>query len=164
MKEFVDPRETPYSPNQPPTSTTARKQDGQKQQAYGGASHAARPPAGSGKHFFAKERKEKPGRGDGRPNSKPSGMNDPYGIDIAPLNVFENQIIPFGYIIFQNHSYLKWPLLVFYLWGQSLFLNGGTPISNLLLGNLMISKEDCKTKCTFWKLHRVLFVWTNNFI
>ena len=23
-------------------------------------------------------------------------MNDPYGIDIAPLNVFENQIIPIG--------------------------------------------------------------------
>ena len=23
-------------------------------------------------------------------------MNDPYGIDIAPLNIFENQIIPIG--------------------------------------------------------------------
>ena len=23
-------------------------------------------------------------------------MNDPYGIDIAPLNVFENQVIPVG--------------------------------------------------------------------
>ena len=55
MKECFDPRETPYSANQPATSTTTRKQDGQKQQAYGGASHASRPPAGSGKHLFAKE-------------------------------------------------------------------------------------------------------------
>ena len=23
-------------------------------------------------------------------------MNDPYGIDIAPLNIFENQVIPIG--------------------------------------------------------------------
>ena len=72
------------------------KQDGQKQQAYGGASHASRPPAGSGKHLFAKEWREKPGGGGERPNLKPSAMNHPYGIDIAPLNVFENQIIPFG--------------------------------------------------------------------
>ena len=42
----------------------------------------------------ASERRDAPGRGAGRPNSKPSGMNDPYDLDIAPLNVFENQVIP----------------------------------------------------------------------
>ena len=36
------------------------------------------------------------GRGAGRPFVKPLGMNDPYGIDIAPLNIFENQVIPIG--------------------------------------------------------------------
>ena len=36
------------------------------------------------------ERRDAPGRGAGRLNSKP------YGIDIAPLNVFENQVIPVG--------------------------------------------------------------------
>ena len=56
---------------------------------------------------------------------------------------------PLGYITFQNHSDLIWLIFVFYLWAQSLFLNGGTPISNLLLGNLMISKEDCKTNVLF---------------
>jgi hypothetical protein len=39
---------------------------------------------------------EKPRRGAGRPNAKPPGMIDPYGIDIAPLNIFENQVIPVG--------------------------------------------------------------------
>ena len=35
-------------------------------------------------------------RGDARPNSKPSDMNDPFGIDIALLNIFENQVVPVG--------------------------------------------------------------------
>ena len=56
-----------------------------------------RPPQSSQKTFQpAFERRDTPGRGAGRPNSKPSGMIDPYGIDIAPLNVFENQVIPIG--------------------------------------------------------------------
>ena len=54
VKEFFDPRETPYSPNQPP-----RKQDGQKHQTCGGAALAGCPPAGSGKHFFAKEERNR---------------------------------------------------------------------------------------------------------
>ena len=112
-----------------------------RNQARDGASIAARPPASSDKQFSAHQKREKPGRGGGRPNSKPPGMNDPYGIDIAPLNIFENQIIPVGYTIFQNHSDQIWPLVVFYLWAQSLFLNGGTPILNLSSRNLVISKD-----------------------
>ena len=56
-----------------------------------------RPPQSNQKAFLpAFERRGTPGRGAGRPNSKSSGMIDPYGIDIAPLNVFENQVIPIG--------------------------------------------------------------------
>ena len=57
-----------------------------------------RPPQQSNTRAFpaASERRDAPGRGTGRPNSKFSGMIDPYGIDIAPLNVFENQVIPIG--------------------------------------------------------------------
>ena len=54
------------------------------------------PPQSNKKGFHAFERRDTPGRGAGRPNSKPSGMNDPYDLDIAPLNVFENQVIPVG--------------------------------------------------------------------
>ena len=46
--------------------------------------------------FLLKTGGKKTGRGDGRPNSKALDMNDPYGIDIAPLNIFENQLIPIG--------------------------------------------------------------------
>ena len=54
------------------------------------------PPTSPKETFQVFERKDKTGSGDGRPNSKPPGMNDPYGIDIAPLNIFENQVIPVG--------------------------------------------------------------------
>ena len=54
------------------------------------------PPKSNTKGFPAFERRDTPGRGAGRPNSKPSGMNDPYDLDIVPLNVFENQVIPVG--------------------------------------------------------------------
>ena len=53
-----------------------------------GASQAvSRPSANPNVSYSAQERREKPGRGVGRPNAKPSGMNDPYGIDIASLNI-----------------------------------------------------------------------------
>ena len=51
-------------------------------------SHKETPPA------FV--RRDKTGRGVARPNSKPLGMNDPYSIDIAPLNIFENQLVSVG--------------------------------------------------------------------
>jgi len=54
---------------------------------------------------------------------------------------------PLGFTIFLNRSDPIWPPFVFYLWAQSLFLNGGTPILNLFSRNLVISKEDYKTKC-----------------
>ena len=55
----------------------------------GGPGQERRPPLQSNKKSFqAFERRDKPGRGAGRPNSKLSGMNDPYNLDIAPLNVF----------------------------------------------------------------------------
>ena len=55
--------------------------------------------------FSNKDRREKPGRGDGRQNSNPSAMNLSYGTDIALLNIFENQIIPIR-IHLHLHLYL----------------------------------------------------------
>ena len=91
--EFFDPRETPYIPINP---LPKFKGQGKHKHQARGAAQAARPPATFERKRFAQDRREKPGRGGGRPNSKPPGMNDPYGIDIAPLNIFENQILPVG--------------------------------------------------------------------
>jgi len=77
------------------------KEQGQQQQQKilperSGSEQDRRPFQSNKKRFDSFERRDKPGRGAGRPNSKPSGMNDPYDLDIAPLNVFENQVIPVG--------------------------------------------------------------------
>ena len=91
-------------------------------------------------------------------------MIDPYGIDIAPLNIFENQVIPVGV-----HNLSK------------SFRPNMATIRVLSLGTKFIPKwRDANLKFTFKKfedfkrrlqnemhfrkLHRVLFVWTNNFI
>ena len=69
--------------NETVNSTTANQHGRARNQARIGASIAARPTASSDKQFSARERREKLGRGAGKPNSKPPDMNDPYGIDIA---------------------------------------------------------------------------------
>ena len=42
------------------------------------------PMANQNSVASAQDRRGKPARGDGRPNSKSLGINDPYGIDIGP--------------------------------------------------------------------------------
>ena len=54
------------------------------------------PPANHNVLIFAIERREKPGMGGSRPNVKVSDDCDPYGIYIAPLNMFEDQVLPVG--------------------------------------------------------------------
>ena len=73
--EFFDPRETPYIPTNLPTHF---KSQGKHKHQARGAAQAVRPPAYSERNHFAQDRREKSGRGDGRPNSKTPGMNDPY--------------------------------------------------------------------------------------
>ena len=55
-----------------------------------------RPPKYFKETFQGSARRDKPGRGDARPNAKPSGMNDPFDIDIAPMNIFDNQVVLVG--------------------------------------------------------------------
>ena len=114
------------------------KKHGGRSIGRGAAQTGKCPPAKPNALNLPQDRREKLGRGDGRPQSKSPGMNDPYGINIATLNIFENQIVPMGYTDFQNHSDQIWSLFVCYLWAQSLFLNGGTPISNSRSRNLRI--------------------------
>ena len=71
--EFFDPRETPYIPINLPTHF--KRQGKHKHQARG-AAQAVRPPAYSERNHFAQDRREKPGRDDGRPNLKPSGSRE----------------------------------------------------------------------------------------
>ena len=105
------------------------------------------PPKSNAKGFHAFERRDAPGR---RPNSKPLGMNDPYDLDIVPLNVFENQVIPVGI-----HNLSK------------SFRPNMATIRVLSLGTKFIPKwrdpnlkntfkktEECKTPCFSRKLHR----------
>ena len=52
-----------------------KRQSKHKHQARG-AAQAVRPPAYSERNHFAQDRREKPGRGDGRPNLKLSGSRE----------------------------------------------------------------------------------------
>ena len=72
------------------------KKHGGRSIGRGAAQTGNRPPANHNAFNPPQDRREKSGRGDGRPQSKYPGMNDPYGIDIAPLNIFENEVIPIG--------------------------------------------------------------------
>ena len=63
-------------------------------------------------------------------------MNDPYGIDIASLNIFETQIAPVGVHNRSKSFRPNMAIIRVLLWAQSLFLNEGTLISNSLSGNL----------------------------
>ena len=73
------------------------KRQGGKSSGRGSAQQSGNRPLANPNAFQPPhDRREKSGRGDGRPQSKSPGMNDPYGIDIAPLNIFENQVIPIG--------------------------------------------------------------------
>ena len=122
------------------------------------------PPQSNKKGFHAFERRDTPGRGAGRPHSKPSGMNDTYDVDIAPLNVFENQVIPVGIHNLSKSLDLIWLLFVYYPWAQNSFQNGRILISNILSKNSGISTEECKTTCFSRRLHRESIVWTTNFL
>ena len=113
-----------------------------RNQARGGASIAARPPASSDKQFSAHERREKSGRGGGKLNSIPPGLNDPYDIDIAPLNFFGNQIIPVGV-----HNLSK------------SFRPNMAAICVLSLGTKFISKwRDANLKFTFQKFEDLILI------
>ena len=74
--------------------TFQSRRQGARNPGHGAEQSGYRPPANPDAVKSSQERREKSGRGDGRPHSKSPGMNDPYGIDIAPLNIFENQVIP----------------------------------------------------------------------
>ena len=91
-----DPREMAYSANMPIPSYKNQNTPSHFHSSTPADDDANRPSTSPNVPFSANNRREKPGRGAGRPFVKPSGMNDPYGIDIALLNMFENQVIPVG--------------------------------------------------------------------
>ena len=77
-----DDREHLFSMGQSPYPY---KKQSHKQFGGRGASQAtSRPMANRNPVSSSQDRREKPGRGEGRLNSKSPGMNAPYGIDIAP--------------------------------------------------------------------------------
>jgi len=83
--------------NQPPIplhrDTNQQKWEKQNQ---GNVRQEQRPPQKAKETFSGPARRDKPGRGEARPNAKLSGMHDPFDIDIAPMNIFENQVVPVG--------------------------------------------------------------------
>ena len=58
-EEFFDPRETPYVPINSPKPSSHQGRAKTQAHGRGGASNAGRPPASSGKQFFANERRER---------------------------------------------------------------------------------------------------------
>ena len=96
-----------------------------------------------------KQQKREDRRGAGRPNVKPLGMNDPYGINIAPLNIFKIKALPIGV---QKMS--------------KTFRSNMATIRVFIVGhkNLEISKQDYKTIWFIRKPLREHFVSANNLI
>ena len=97
---------------------------------------------------------EKSGKGGSRPNVKTPGECDPFGIDIAPLNIFENQFFPVGV-----HNLSK------------SFRPNMTTIHVLTLGTKFIPKwKKANVKQTFQKFgdfcrrlkNAMLFLWKTN--
>ena len=83
--------------NQPPIPLHRdTNQQTREPQSQGTFRQEQRPPQKAKETFSGSARRDKPGRGEARPNVKPPGMNDPFDIDIAPMNIFENQVVPVG--------------------------------------------------------------------
>ena len=134
------------------------KEQGQQQKSQpdrSGSGQERRPPPKSNtKGFPAFERRDAPGRGAGRPNYKPSGMNDPYDLDIVPLNVFENQVIPVGVHNLSKSFRPNMATIRVLSLGTKFIPNGGIQILKTPSKNLVILAEECKTPCFSRKLHR----------
>ena len=97
QEDSFDPRETPFNPNLSPFPAARRNNNTPSSARRGGPKIDRRPSSTSlNQRHPAQNQRERPRRGGGRSSSKPSGTIDPYGIDIAPLNIFKNQIIPIG--------------------------------------------------------------------
>ena len=79
--QYDKERERSFSTGQP---LLPYKKQGYKQFSHGASQAASCSTANPKAISSTQDRRERPGRGDGRPNSKSPGMNDPYGIDIAP--------------------------------------------------------------------------------
>ena len=130
-----------------------------------GSVQEKRPPQSSQNTFQpAFERRDTPGRGAGRPNSKPSGMIDPYGIDIAPLNVFENQVIPIGIHNLSKTFRPNMATIRVLSLGTKFIPKWRDPNLKHTFKNLEISTEECKLACSFRNLLRERIVWTTDFI
>jgi len=67
-----------------------------------------------------------------------TGENDPYDMSIAPLNIYENQVLPIG---IHNLSKSFRPNL-FYRWVQNLYLNGNSKNEIMLLNFSTILLEE----------------------
>ena len=73
--EFYSEREGSFSVGEPPKKWSNNNKRFANRSR--GASQAARTSANPKTGFSAQDRREKPGRGAGRPNAKPPGMIDP---------------------------------------------------------------------------------------
>ena len=102
--------------------------------------------------------KERPRRGGGRPFSKPSGMNDPYGIDFAPMNIFETQIIPIRVHNLSKSFRPNMATIRVISLGTKFISNWRDYNLKHMFRNLVISKEDFKTTCFSWKQPLEVFV------
>ena len=96
-------------------------------------------------------------------NSKPSGKGsfatkgynnfneDRYGMDIACMNIFDNQVIPVAFTTFQKGLDQIWLQFKCYLWAQSSFLSGIKQRRLILLNGSMNSKTN-ELKSIFFRV------------
>jgi hypothetical protein len=83
-------------------------------------------------------------------------MNDPYDLDIVPLNVFENKVIPVGIHNLSKSFRPNMTTIGVLSLGTKLIPKWRNPIANLknTFKKLVILAEECKTPCFSRKPHR----------
>ena len=95
-----------------------------------------------------------PGRGGSRPYAKNLGECDPFVIDIAPLNIFENQVIPVGvHNLSKSFRPYRATIRVLSL-GTKFISKWKKAKSNKHSKILEIFTEDSKTQCFLWKTNQ----------
>ena len=92
-------------------------------------------------------------------------MNDPYGIDIVPRNIFENQIVSrWGTQRFKIIETEYMATIRVLSLGTNFIPKWRDPSLKHTFKNSGISIEECKTACFSRKLLRERIVWTINLI
>ena len=105
--------------------------------------------------FYVGIRGANPSRGRGRrPFVRQTGESDPYDMFIAPINIYENQVLPIGIHSLSKSFRPKLATIQVYRWAQNLYLNGNSKKETTHSNILTTSLEECIIRFTSHKLNQ----------